>query len=74
MNEKEWPLSPAGGGSAWVIGKFQRGVDKKLNRIIEAQVSNLRGEAANWQQQVMIRISKAENKKLKTKNDKLVLC
>jgi hypothetical protein len=37
-------------------------------------VSNLRGEAANWQQQAMIRIIKADNNKLKTKNDKLVLC
>jgi len=29
-------------------------VRKKLNRIDAAQVSNLRDEAANWQQQLMI--------------------
>jgi len=31
---------------------------KKLNRIVAVQVSNLRGEAANWKQQAMIRITK----------------
>ena len=71
---KACSLSPAGGGSSSIKKKFQEGVDKKLNRLTERTVSNLRGEAANWQQQLMIRIIKAGNKKLKTKNDKLVLC
>jgi hypothetical protein len=31
---------------------------KKLNRFDTAQVSNLRGEAVNWQQQAMIVVQK----------------
>ena len=32
-----------------------------LNRIVAVQVSNLRGEAANWKQQAMIRITETGN-------------
>ena len=40
-----------------------------LNRIDAAQVSNLRGEAANWKQEKLIRITEAGNiKKQKSKN------
>jgi len=40
---------------------FNFAVKKKLNGLLNVQVSNLRGEAANWQQGTMNRKFKADN-------------
>jgi len=46
-----------------LFGKLQ---EQKLNRVADIQVNNLRVEAANWQQQVLKKNTKAGNiKKLR---------
>jgi len=47
------------------------GGQKRRIELQKAQMSNLRGEAANWKQQKMIRITTVDNIFTKTKNEEI---